>query len=160
MEIERKFLIDNFPDNLPLKEESILYQGYISVMPTVRIRKRLSSKGSSYKMTVKSRGEMIRHEVEFDIPEEKYNELQKIFCPNPIVKLKRIYILPDGKILECNLVDEGSETEFMYAEIEFDSAEEAKHYPIPSFLSKEVTYDNTYKMNNYWKRTRGNQWID
>ena len=160
MEIERKFLIDKFPENLPLKEESILYQGYISVMPTVRIRKKVSSKGSSYKMTVKSSGEMIRHEVEFDIPEEKYNELQEVFCPNPIVKLKRNYILPDGKILECNLVDEGSETEFMYAEIEFDSVEEAERYPIPDFLIKEVTYDNTYKMNNYWRRTRGNQWID
>ena len=77
MEIERKFLIDNFPENLPLKEESILYQGYISVMPTVRIRKKIFSKGSSYKMTIKSNGEMIRHEIEFDIPEKKYNELSE-----------------------------------------------------------------------------------
>jgi len=154
MEIERKFLIDKFPDNLPLKEESVMYQGYISVMPTVRIRKKISSKGSSYKLTIKSSGEMFRHEVEFDISEEKYNELQEVFCPNPIIKLKKNYILPDGKILECNLVDEGSNTEFMYAEIEFDSVGEAENYSLPHFLGKEVTFDNSYKMNNYWKRTR------
>ena len=154
MEIERKFLIDKFPEELQLKEESTMYQGYISVMPTVRIRKKVSEKGTSYKMTIKSSGEMVRHEVEFDIPEKKYNELQEVFCPNPIIKLKRNYILPDGKVLECNLVDEGSETEFMYAEIEFESVEEAENYILPDFLNKEVTYDNSYKMNNYWKRTR------
>ena len=154
MEIERKFLIDKFPEGLQLKEESTMYQGYISVMPTVRIRKKVSEKGTSYKMTIKSQGEMVRHEVEFDIPENKYNELQEVFCPNPIIKLKRNYILPDGKVLECNLVDEGSETEFMYAEIEFSSVEEAESYSLPDFLNTEVTYDNSYKMNNYWRRTR------
>lgn len=154
MEIERKFLIDRFPEGYQLKEESTLYQGYISVMPTVRIRKKVSLKGVSYKMTVKSSGEMVRHEVEFDIPETKYNELAEVFCPNPIVKLKRNYLLPDGKVLECNLVDEGKDTEFMYAEIEFDSVEEAESYPLPDCLGEEVTYDNSYKMNNYWKRTR------
>ena len=154
MEIERKFLIDKFPEGLQLKEESTMYQGYISVMPTVRIRKKVSEKGTSYKMTIKSQGEMVRHEVEFDIPENKYNELQEVFCPSPIIKLKRNYILPDGKVLECNLVDEGSETEFMYAEIEFSSVEEAESYSLPDFLNMEVTYDNSYKMNNYWRRTR------
>ena len=154
MEIERKFLIDRFPEHLTLKEESTMYQGYISVMPAVRIRKKVSEKGTSYKMTIKSSGEMVRHEIEFSIPEEKYNELQEVFCPRPIVKLKRNYILHDGKTLECNLVDEGSETEFMYAEIEFDSVEEAENYPLPDFLNKEVTHDNSYKMNNYWKRNR------
>ncbi len=154
MEIERKFLIDNFPEHLELKEECILYQGYISVMPTVRIRKKVSQNTTSFKMTIKSSGEMVRHEVEFKIPEDKYNELQEVFCPNPIIKLKRNYILPDGRILECNLVDAGSETEFMYAEIEFESVEEAEKYTLPDFLNTEVTYDNNYKMNNYWKRTR------
>lgn len=154
MEIERKFLIEGFPEDLPLKEEAILHQGYISVMPTVRIRKKISDKGTGYKMTVKSAGEMVRHEVEFDIPMEKYEELAEVFCPDPIIKLKRNYVLPDGKILECNLVDEGTENEFMYAEIEFETVAEAERYPLPPFLGKEVTFDNSYKMNNYWKRTR------
>lgn len=154
MEIERKFLIDKFPDHLPLYEECIMFQGYISVMPTVRIRKKVSQNETSFKMTIKSSGEMVRHEVEFKLPESKYNELQSIFCPDPIIKQKKNYVLPDGKILECNLVDQGAETEFMYAEIEFESIEEAKEYILPDFLNKEITYDNSYKMNNYWKRTR------
>ena len=37
VEIERKFLLDEFP-NLPLLTEAVVYQGYLSVRPTVRIR--------------------------------------------------------------------------------------------------------------------------
>ena len=72
----------------------------------------------------------------------------------PIKKHKRCYVLPDGHILECSLVDEGKDTSFMYAEVEFRSVKEAEEFSPPEFLKKEVTYDNSYKMNNYWQRTR------
>ena len=42
----------------------------------------------------------------------------------------------------------------MYAEVEFESVEAAEKFVVPDFLGKEVTYDNYWKMNNYWKRTR------
>ena len=32
--------------------------------------------------------------------------------------------------------------------------EEAKAFEPPTFLSMEVTYDESCKMKNYWKRTR------
>lgn len=38
-EIERKFLINSFPDSLPLKEEFQVYQAYLSIDPEVRIRR-------------------------------------------------------------------------------------------------------------------------
>lgn len=105
-------------------------------------------------MTIKSLGEMVRHETELNISEDKYESLHEIFCKDLIVKIKRNYILDDGKILECNLVDKGRASEFMYAEVEFSSEEEALAWTPPDFLYKEVTFDNKYKMNNYWKRTR------
>ena len=38
MEIERKFLLDSFPQGLPLLEESVMEQGYLCTDPVVRIR--------------------------------------------------------------------------------------------------------------------------
>ena len=38
MEIERKWMVNGWPEGLPLKEEFAMRQGYISVRPTVRIR--------------------------------------------------------------------------------------------------------------------------
>ncbi|WP_054324154.1 hypothetical protein [Anaeromassilibacillus sp. SJQ-1] len=39
-EIERKFLLSEFPD-LPLLEKAETFQGYLSVEPVVRIRKKV-----------------------------------------------------------------------------------------------------------------------
>ncbi|HIS69630.1 MAG TPA: hypothetical protein IAA58_09750, partial [Candidatus Gallacutalibacter stercoravium] len=40
MEIERKFLIDDFPTHLPLLEKAVTQQGYLCTKPVVRIRKK------------------------------------------------------------------------------------------------------------------------
>ena len=40
MEIERKWMVKGWPEGLPLREEFAMRQGYISVRPTVRIRKK------------------------------------------------------------------------------------------------------------------------
>ena len=60
----------------------------------------------------------------------------------------------EGYHLEVSLVDEGTEHEFCYAEIEFASEEEAKAFVKPEFLGKEVTEDEDGKMITYWKKTR------
>ena len=41
MEIERKWMVNGWPEGLPLKEEFAMRQGYISVRPTVRIREEI-----------------------------------------------------------------------------------------------------------------------
>ena len=72
-----------------------------------------------------------------------------------ITKEFRIYQLPGGLELECYLVDKGQETEFMYAEVEFPSVQVAESFePLPCFMA-DVTKDSSYKMKNFWKRTRG-----
>ena len=52
MEIELKFLISAFPD-LPILEESVLYQGYLCTKPVVRIRSREKSDGVTYELCFK-----------------------------------------------------------------------------------------------------------
>ena len=48
-------------------------------------------------------------------------------------------------------VDDGA---FIYAEIEFESEEQARDYQFPIDDAIEVTDDSNYKMKNYWLRTR------
>lgn len=155
MEIERKYLIDKFPDGLPLLEECTMYQGYVSVEPAVRIRKKVYDGGVSYKMTIKSAGELAREEIEFPITKKVFEELKRVFCPVMIEKIKKNYSLPGGLTLECSLVDKDTEFRFMYAEVEFKTTEEAESFAAPAFLGKEITYDNSYKMNNYWAKRLG-----
>jgi len=153
MEIERKFLINSFPDLEPI-EECVMYQGYVSVMPTVRIRSKKVGKKTNYKITFKSSGELCREEIEIQIKKSEFEQLAKLIGKPLIRKDKKCYALENGLVLECSLVDKGQKTEFMYAEVEFPSVEAANAFIPPEYLGKEVTHDNSWKMNNYWKRTR------
>ena len=151
MEIERKFLIDGFP-NLEPKSESVMCQGYISITPTVRIRSKETQDGKkNYKLTFKSAGEMVRQETEISISKKIFDELSNLLKVPPIKKIKKTYALESGHTLECSFVDIEDDS-FYYAEVEFSSVEEAEKFVPPSFLGKEITFDNSYKMNNVYAR--------
>ena len=68
----------------------------------------------------------------------------------------RVYALPDGRRLEVSLVDEDLPTCFFYAEVEFDTVEQAQAYVPPADigLQEEMTEDRGFSMSAYWKRTR------
>ena len=102
---------------------------------------------------VKDKGTLMREEVELPLTEEQYTRLSSLLCACPIRKDFREYLLPDGTHLECSLVDEGEPTCFMYAEIEFDSLEQAQSYPAPDCVGREVTAGG-YGMAGYWNKTR------
>lgn len=76
-EIERKFLIEEFPD-LPLLEEAEAFQGYLSVEPVVRIRKKVSKEKTSYVLCFKGKGRLCRKEIELDLPKETFDELAEL----------------------------------------------------------------------------------
>lgn len=154
-EIERKFLIDSFPSSLPLNRTCQVYQAYLSLEPEVRIRRYVKDGlDAAYLLTIKSGNGLVRREVEFEISREQFYALAEMI-PAPFVsKDFRVYQLPDGLELECSLVDAGTRSEFMYAEIEFPSEEAAARFtPLP-FLKQEITENPTYRMKNYWQSTR------
>jgi CYTH domain-containing protein len=151
MEIERKFKIEKFP-NLPIKQEAKIKQGYISINPEVRIRSKLKNGIFTYRLCFKSNGNLIRQETELELTEDKFNELLCMINGELITKDYKVYDL-DGYNLECSLVDEGKLTEFMYAEIEFESEEQANQF-IPPKDYFDITNDSSWKMKNYWERTR------
>lgn len=166
MEIERKWMVQGWPEGYPLRKEEEMRQGYVSVRPTVRIREeklRVSSDGAPLKdefiLCFKSKGRLSRKEIEFSIEEARFRELEDLIGLPLIPKLRRTYLLPDGHQLEVNHVDEGAPTEFWYAEVEFGSEDEARAFDpasvgLGAYLTDDVTEQPGQSMGAYWTATR------
>lgn len=160
MEIERKWMVNGWPEGLPQQAEYQMEQGYLSVRPTVRIRRESRTGGSTeYILCFKGRGRLARQELEKAVEPEFYQGLREIIGKPLIPKLRRDYVLPDGLRLEVSLVDEGRPTEFMYAEVEFPDTAQALQWQPPAelagYLSREVTNEPGQSMGAYWENTRG-----
>lgn len=166
MEIERKWMVKGWPEesaSLPLVREQLMRQGYVTVYPTVRIREEAEKGGSTeYILCFKSppsRGGLSRKEIEFSITPEQFAQLEDLIGFPLIPKLRRSYRLADGLLLEVNLVDQGMETEFMYAEIEYETEEQARSWDpadsaLSEYLNDEVTGQPRQTMGAYWQTTR------
>ena len=159
MEIERKWLTQGWPQGQPDRVIE-MEQGYISVSPTVRIRShRETGKADRYVLCFKSKGGLVRQEIETDIDKALFDQLRD-FIGKPLVKkVQRRYNLPGGLVLEANQVDPGQPTAFFYAEVEFASEADALAWQpvqgLAGYLQNEVTDQPGESMGAYWLRTRG-----
>lgn len=155
LEIERKFLIDGFPVGLELLNEVDIEQGYVSFDPEVRIRKAVDkqTQKEEFRITIKGDGDLTREEIETEITSDFYYDTVDFLHVQMIKKDYKKYQLGQWK-LEVALIDAGTDWEFYYAEIEFPTEQEAKAFVVPSYFGREITFDDDYKMKNYWKRTR------
>ncbi len=159
MEIERKWLTQGWPQGQPDRVIE-MEQGYISVSPTVRIRShRETGKADRYVLCFKSKGGLVRREIETDIDKALFDQLRD-FIGKPLVKkVQRRYNLPGGLVLEANQVDPGQPTGFFYAEVEFASEADALAWQpvqgLAGYLQNEVTDQPGESMGAYWLRTRG-----
>ena len=155
LEIERKFLMDGFPPGLEIISEVEIEQGYVSFEPEVRIRKAVdrSTGIEEYRITIKGDGDLAREEIETEIPGDFYYNTVDFLNTRMVQKDYKKYQFGPWK-LEVALVDPGTDWEFYYAEIEFPTEQEAKDFVAPDYFGREITFDEDYKMKNYWKRTR------
>lgn len=154
IEIERKWMVSGWPNNLELLYTKKMRQGYISTSPTVRIR----DEDSKYILCFKSKGKLSRKEIEMEIPKDKFDELEDLIGLPLIDKVRKTYLLSDGHHLEVNFVDE----KFYYAEVEFSNEEEALAFNpqdvnLADYLNDEVTYQKGQSMAAYWIETRVNK---
>ena len=162
MEIERKWMVKGWPSvSYPLVKEEDMEQGYLTVRPTVRIRRESQSGGDTeYVLCIKKGTGIAREEIEIAIEKEKYEDLRRVIGLPMIGKVRRSYRLPDNLVLEVNHVDEGQPTEFWYAEIEYPDISAGKDWVpedpyLREYLSDDVTYDPEQSMGAYWLKTRG-----
>lgn len=172
IEIERKWMVRGWPENMPLLKEEEMRQGYVSVSPTVRIREEkciFSSeipikKGSDcvsddFILCFKSKGGLSRKEIEFPIEKKYFDEISELIGLPLILKTRRTYLVSNGSHLEVNHVDQGLSGEFWYAEIEFESEEEAidflpADFGLGDYLRNDVTGQKGSSMGEYWAETR------
>ena len=161
MEIERQWLFDI--DKVPVQfcfRHKDMEQSYLNLEPEVRLRKETSKSifesDPTYWITIKGNGDLSREEINKEITKEEYEALKRIgnITEDKVIRKIHWETYIDQYKLELNIVDKGTENEFCYGEIEFASEEEALAFEPLDWFGKEVTYDNSYKMKNYWKRTR------
>lgn len=153
MEIERKWLLKKIPKHFPSGHYNI-EQFYLTTNPELRFRKKIDLYNNeiSYKLTIKGEGTIMREENEMNITEGIYENFKKLVNKQPIVKDYYTFWL-NGYKIEISQVD----NDFIYAEIEFNSIEEATTFQWDENYfgyAEDVTYNPAYKMKNYWIQTR------
>lgn len=157
-EIERKWLCRDWPADLPYEQDWEVEQAYLYVGDDVEVRlhKKVDRHGrtdTNYRMTTKIGNGLERIELSVYLTEKQYNEFMTEVVGVPINKHFRTfnlngYELGIGSILEGNNI--------FYAEIEFDSQEEANAFILP-YDWEEVTGDINHNMKTYWRNTRQNK---
>lgn len=147
MEIEKKFLIKELPNNLDSFEYKIIEQGYLSTEPVVRVRR----SNNKYYLTYKGSGMLAREEYNLPLTEESYNHLVKKADGNIIGK-KRYLIPIEGTELTIELdVFNPPFAPLIMAEVEFPSVDAANAFVKPDWFGEEVTNDRKYHNSNMSK---------
>ena len=142
LEIERKFLVDRFPDDLDTHPAREIDQGYLAITDDVEVR--LRRYGDEMFLTVKSTGNEARVEEEIEIEARRFDALWPLTGGRRLQK--RRYAIPAGDGLTIELdVYHGSLSGLRVAEVEFDSAAAADAFAPPAWFGRELTDDPRYK---------------
>jgi len=145
MEIERKFLISQLPENLSSYPCHQIEQGYLCTCPVVRIRRQ----DDDYILTYKSEGMLSREEYNLPLTAEAYEHLKP--KADGIYISKKRYCIPFGKYtIELDLF-KGEVSPLILAEVEFPTVEEANDFVPPEWFAEDVTYCELYH-NSYISR--------
>lgn len=150
LEIERKYLIKNLPDNLSDFECHTLIQGYLNTSPVVRVRK----EDNSYYLTYKGSGLLAREEYNLPLNEHSFLHLIGKADGNVISKQRyKIPYLVSEKMFTIELdVFDAPFAPLVIAEVEFADENEANAFIAPDWFDKEVTYDPEYHNSNLSKK--------
>ena len=148
MEIERKFLVRELPEDMDSYPKQRIEQAYLSADPVVRIR-RLDD---DYILTLKSAGLLARQEVEMPLSEPSF--LHLLAKKDGLEIEKTRYKIPDssGYLIELD-VFEGAYKGFCMAEVEFPDMKSAETYLPPSWFGQEVTMDSRFHNSTLSART-------
>ena len=139
MEIEKKFLPGNLPEDLNQYTHHKIEQAYLNTSPVVRIRKQ----DDEYYLTYKGGGMMAREE--YNLP---LNHLLKKADGNIITKTRFLIPINDGSLTAELDIFEGKFSGMVLIEVEFQSVEQADAFQKPDWFGEDVTYDKKYH-NSY-----------
>lgn len=143
MEIERKFLVKELPQDLANYPHSRIKQWYITIMPAVRLRDR----DGVYTLTVKSKGHMVRQEFEMELSQEEFANLFTKVSTHAIDKMRYDIGLPNGLNAELD-VFLGKHEGLNLVEVEFETEQAALAFSPPAWFGEDVTQEAKYKNNH------------
>ena len=148
MEIERKFTVKQLPEHLEQYQKKEIEQAYICSKPTIRVRK----SNEDYILTYKSRLGMVKsddataracEEVELPLTKEAYEHLKEKADGSVIAKTRYLIPIENNRKIELD-VFHGYLEGLIFAEVEFESEEEAASYHMPDWFKEDVTFDRRY----------------
>lgn len=149
MEIERKFLVKKIEDidllQYPAKH---IVQDYLYSDLLTAIRKRAITENNKtiYTYTIKTGKKAFSvNEIENEITKEQYDKISLNQLNTQIVKTR--YLIPylNNLIIELD-VFEGEFQGLIFAEIEFESEEQAYNTVLPNWFDKELSNSLTNNM--------------
>lgn len=147
MEIERKFLLKETPNNLNEYPCLIIEQGYLCREPVIRIRRQ----NDDYILTYKGKGHMVREEYNLPLNKEAYEHLlpkidgRLIKKRRYLIPLKELSSIHSSSSLMIELdIFEGHMSGTVLAEIEFQSCKEAESFIMPECFTEDVTANPAY----------------
>lgn len=148
MEIERKFLVRQLPDNLESYPHRLLEQAYLCTEPVVRVRR----SENTYTLTYKSKGLMSREEYNLPLTADSYHHLLTKADGNIIRKVR--YRIPlDGDLtIELDLFEAPFDG-LQLAEVEFPTEEAALAFCPPDWFGEDVTWSTDYHNSTLSKKT-------
>lgn len=148
MEIERKFIPKDLPEDLNQYKHHKIEQAYLNTAPVVRIRKQ----DDEYFLTYKGGGMMAREEYNLPLNETSYNHLLEKADGNIITKTRFLIPIHDGLTAELDIF-EGKFAGMLLVEVEFESVEQANSFVPPEWFGEDVTNDGRYH-NSYLSKLK------
>lgn len=147
MEIERKYLVKNLPEELQSYDKRHISQGYLCTNPVVRIRR----SDNEYFLTYKGQGLMEREEYEFSLSAEAFEHMLPKIDGILIEKIR--YLIPIDEIHTAELdVFQGVLAPLRLVEVEFSSLEDADSFVPPDWFGDDVTNSGDYHNSNLSKK--------
>ncbi len=148
VEIERKFTVREMPENLEQYEVHVIEQGYLSVVPAIRVRRQ----DDKYYMTYKSHkgfggnlpegeaGDIGKTEYNMPLDKASYDHLVEKADGNVIRKKRYVIPIDGGLNIELDVFEAPFEGRVL-AEVEFPNEETAAAYKPESWFDEDVTGD-------------------
>lgn len=148
MEIERKFLVKQTPEDLKSYPCQKIAQGYLNTNPVVRIRR----SNDDYYLTYKGKGMMVREEYNLPLNKEAFDHM--VTKIDGLLIEKKRYLIPLSGGLTAELdVFCGALAPLLLVEVEFDSVEAAEAFEAPDWFGEDVTHCGRYHNSNLSKST-------
>jgi CYTH domain-containing protein len=149
MEIERKFLLKQIPENLEQFPCHHIEQGYLCTNPVVRIRRQ----DEEYYLTYKGKGKMAREEHNLPLNSTAYAHLREKVDFLLIQKTRYLIPLSDGLTAELDVFIQPN-AGLHLVEVEFPTIEEALSFTPPDWFGEDVTQDSRYHNSHMITQSR------